>query len=198
MSWAPSNAKPTVSTVLVGGETSSPLLGKEGLSWRGSSRVGPSRRDIISGNHTLSGYHGAMIRSRTRCRRTLSSTPGSRAIGIKAYRRRENQSRQWDVSWDSNRSTWAWPNSLHISSTTSGWSLHSPGLTPCLLLHYGPPGCMLLEETATSLVTTGEFGTPVCKVDVTVNPPGDLCRRPPMCCLSRRAHGGPQDLLGNS
>ncbi len=38
--------------------------------------------------------------------------------------------------------------------------------------------------------------------DVTANPPGNLCRRPPMCCLSRRAHGGPWantlDLLGNS
>ncbi len=30
------------------------------------------------------------------------------------------------------------------------------------------------------------------------DPPGNLCRRPPMCCLSRRAHGGPWDLLGNS
>ncbi len=74
----------------------------------------------------------------------------------------------------------------------------APVSTGCLLLHCGPPGCKLLEETATSLGTTGEFGTPVCKVDVTVNPPGDLSRRPPMCCLSGRAHGGPWDLLGNS
>ncbi len=36
------------------------------------------------------------------------------------------------------------------------------------------------------------------KLDVTENPPGDLCRRPPMCCLSGQAHGGPWDLLGNS
>ncbi len=36
MSWAPSEAKPTVSTVLVGGEISSPLLGTEDPSWRGA------------------------------------------------------------------------------------------------------------------------------------------------------------------
>ncbi len=39
MSWAPSEAKPTVSTVLVGGEISNPLLGTEG----------PSRKDIYLG-----------------------------------------------------------------------------------------------------------------------------------------------------
>ncbi len=43
ISWAPSEAKPTVSTGLDGGE----IL---------SSRGGPSRRDIISGNHTLPGH----------------------------------------------------------------------------------------------------------------------------------------------
>ncbi len=99
----------------------------------GSSRGGPSRRDIISGNHTLHGHRGAMRSSRTRSRWTLSRTPRSRAIGVKAYRRslghvctigsslggagcmRENQSGQWDVSRDANRSTYAWlpPNQLH-------------------------------------------------------------------------------------
>ncbi len=54
----------------------------------------------------------------------------------------------------------------------------------------------MLEDTTTSIGTTGGFGTPVCKVDVTANPPGDLCRRPPVCCLSGKAHGGPSDLLG--
>ncbi len=72
ISWTPSEAKPTV---LVGGEISSPLLGTEGPSWRGSSRA---------------------------------------------------------------------------------------------LLHCGPPGRKLLEETITFLGSTGEVGTPVCKVDVTV------------------------------
>ncbi len=67
----------------------------------------------------------------------------------------------------------------------------APVSTGCLLLHCGPPGSKLIKETAISLGTTREFGTPVCKVDVTVNPPGDLCRRPQMCCLSGRAHGDP-------
>ncbi len=92
----------------------------------------------------------AMKSSRTRSRRTLSRTPGSRAIGGNAYRRslghvctiassprgagcvRENQSGQWVISQDANRSTCAWPNSFHIDSTTSRWSLNSPGLSPCL------------------------------------------------------------------
>ncbi len=92
----------------------------------------------------------AMKSSRNRSQRTLSRTPGSRAISANAYRRslghvctivsslrgawcvRENQSVQGDVSQDANRSTCAWPNSLHINSTTSGWSLNSPGLSPCL------------------------------------------------------------------
>ncbi len=116
----------------------------------GSSKGGPSRRDIISGNHILPGHRGVMRSSRTRSQQTLSRTPGGRAIGGNAYRWSlghvctiasgprgagcvsENQSGQWDVSRDANRSTCAWPNSLYISSTTSGWSLHSPGLSPCL------------------------------------------------------------------
>ncbi len=117
---------------------------------KGSSRGGPLRRDNISGNHTLASHRGAMRSSKTRSRRTISRTPGSRVIGGNAYRRShahvctitsspigagcmwEKRSGQWDVSRDTNRSTCAWPNSLHISSTTSGWSLHSPGLSPCL------------------------------------------------------------------
>ncbi len=67
----------------------------------------------------------------------------------------------------------------------------APVSTGCLLLYCGPQGCKLLAETTTSLGTTGGFGTPVCKVDVTANPPGDLCKRPPMCSLSGQAHGGP-------
>ncbi len=52
-----------------------------------SSRGGTSKRDIISGNHTLPGHRGAMRSSRNRSRRTLSRAPGSRAIGGNAYRR---------------------------------------------------------------------------------------------------------------
>ncbi len=85
---------------------------------------------------------------------------------------------------------------LHISSTTSGGvyipQASAPVSTGCLLLYCGPPGCKLLEETTTSLGTTGGFGTPVCKVDVTANPPGDLCRRPPMCCLSGKHMVAPE------
>ncbi len=33
---------------------------------------------------------------------------------------------------------------------------------------------------------------PVCKVDVIANPPGDLCRRPPMCCLSGKHMVAPE------
>ncbi len=45
MSWAPSEAKPTVSTVLDGDEISSPLLGTEGPSWRGAPEE--ARREEI-------------------------------------------------------------------------------------------------------------------------------------------------------
>ncbi len=94
---------------------------------------------------------------------TLSRTPGIRVIGGNAYRQslghvctiassprgagwvRENQSGQWDVSRDANRSTCAWPNSLHIhiSSTTSGGaSLPSASAPPMCCLsgraHCGP------------------------------------------------------------
>ncbi len=104
----------------------------------------PQRRENRFGNYTLPGHHGAIRSSGTRSRRTLSSTPGSRAIGGNAYRRslghvcviassprgagcvRENQSGQWDV----NRSTCAWPNFLHISSTTSGVEPLFPGPQP--------------------------------------------------------------------
>ncbi len=180
----------------------------------GSSREGPSRRDIISGNHTLHGHRGAMRSSRTRSRWTLSRTPRSRAIRVKAYRRslghvctigsslggagcvRENQSGQWDVS----RDALCLAPSKSAPPPRSGASIpraSAPVSTGCLLLYCGPPGCKLLEETTTSLGITGGFGMPVCKVDVTANPlviyVGD-----PKCCLSGRAHGGPWDLLGNS
>ncbi len=173
-------------------------------------------KGYISGNHTLPGYRGAMRSSRTRSRRTLSRTPGSRAIGDNAHRQSlghvctiasspffrgagcvsENQSGQWDVSRDADRSTRA---SISAPPPQGGASISrasAPVSTGCLLLDCGPPGCKLLEETTTSIGTTGGFGMPVCKVDVTANPPGDLCRRPPMCYLSGQAHGSPWDLLG--
>jgi len=51
----------------------------------------------------------------------LSRTLGSREIGGKAYRLyrviRENQSRQWVISFNTNK---------------SAYNLYSPGLSPCL------------------------------------------------------------------
>ncbi len=83
------------------------------------------------------------------------------------------------------------PYQLHHLRVEPSFPGPQPVSTESLLLFCGPPGCKLLEETTTSLGTTGGFGTPVCKVDVTANPPGDLSRRPLMCCLSGQAHGGP-------
>ncbi len=152
----------------------------------GSSGGGPSRRDIISGNHTLPGHRGAM--------KVVEPGPGKLSPGLPGAEQsremhtdevlghictiassprgagcvRKNQSGQWDVSQDANRSTCAWPNSLHINSTTSGWNLNSrasaPVSTGCLLLYCGPPGCKLLAETTTSLWITGGSGMPVCKL----------------------------------
>ncbi len=150
----------------------------------GSSRGGLSRRNIKSGNHTLPGHRGAMRSSGTRSRRTLSRTPRSRAIGGNVYRQSlghvctiassqrgagcvsENQSGQWDVSQDANRSTRA---SISAPPPRGGASIpraSAPVSTRCLLLYSGAPGCELLEETTTPLGTTGGFGMPVCKVDL--------------------------------
>ncbi len=186
---------------------------------KGSSRGGPLRRDIISGNHTLASHRGAMRSSKTRSRRTISRTPGSRAIGGNAYRRSHAHvctitsspiwmhvgETVWTVRCLSRR------KQIHLClAELSSYQLHHlwveppfPGLQPlswqdvCSYI-VDPLGCKLLEETATTLGTTGGFGMPVCNVDVTANPPGDLCRRPPMCCLIGWAQGGPCDLLENS
>ncbi len=219
MSWAPSEAKPTVSTVLVGGEISSPLLGTEGPSWRGAPEEArwegilylgtilwpatAGQWEVVKpGPGELSpGLPGAERSGEMHTDEATPTSAPSRPVRYGCMW--EKQCGQWDVSRDANRSTCAWPNSLHISSTTSGWSLHSPGFSPCLdrmscSYIVDPLGCKLLEETATTLGTTGGFGMPVCNVDVTANPPGDLCRRPPMCCLIGWAQGGPCDLLENS
>ena len=39
--------------------------------------------------------------------------------------------------------------------------------------------------------------TPVCRVDTNAEPPDDLCKRPPMCCLYGQVHDDPSDLGGN-
>ncbi len=53
----------------------------------GTSHGESSRREIRSENHTRPGQYGATNSRRTPSRRTLVRTPGSRAIGGKAYRR---------------------------------------------------------------------------------------------------------------
>jgi hypothetical protein len=53
----------------------------------GTRHGGPSRREIRSENHTRPGQNGATSSRLTASRRTLAKTPGSRAIGGKAYRR---------------------------------------------------------------------------------------------------------------
>ncbi len=133
-----------------------------------------------------------MRSSRTQSRRSLSSTPGSRAIGGKALQTnvplcpvREELDAWGKTRVDSETSLETQTDPLVPGRSPSisappprgGASIprvSAPVSAGCLLLHCGPPGCKLLEETATSLGTTGEFGTPVCKVDVTVNPPGDV------------------------
>ncbi len=132
-----------------------------------------------------------MRSSRTRSLRTLSRTPGSRAIGGNEFRRslghvctiasspggagcvRENQSGQRRLSL-----TQTDPlvpgrtpsiSSLPPRGRASIPRASAPVSTGCLLLYSGPPGCKLLEETTTSIGTTGGFGMPVCKVDVTAN-----------------------------
>ncbi|MCJ8742888.1 hypothetical protein PDJAM_G00087380 [Pangasius djambal] len=52
----------------------------------GISHGEPSRREIRSENHTRPGQNGATNNRRTPSQRTLSRTPGSKAIGGKAYR----------------------------------------------------------------------------------------------------------------
>ncbi len=198
------------------GEISRPLHGTEGPSWWGAPEE--ARREGILNLEAIlcPGQRRAMRSSRTRSWQTLSRTLGSRAIGGNVYRQSlghvciiasglggagcvsENQSGQWDVSRDINRSTRA---SISAPPPWGGASIPRASawrnMGGCLLLYCGPLGCKLLKET-TSFGTTGGFGSPVCKVDVTANPPGDLSRRPPTCCLSGQAHGGPWDLLGHS
>ncbi len=110
-----------------------------------SSRGGPSRRDIISGNHTLPGHRGAMRSSRTWSRQTLSRTPGSRAVGEKPWpslyhrvRSERSWMREGEPEWTVRRLSR--PKQIHLCLTKLppyqlhhlGWNLHSLGLSPCL------------------------------------------------------------------
>ncbi len=54
MSWAPSEARPTVSTVVVGGKYGVPCLGQK-VPPDGEFQRRPVKKGYISGNHTLPG-----------------------------------------------------------------------------------------------------------------------------------------------
>ncbi len=88
MSWAPSGQAHSFHSSGWGWNLEPPAWGRRSLQrdQTGSSRGGTSRRYIKSGNQSLPSHRGAMRSSRTRSRRTLRRTTGSRAIGENAYR----------------------------------------------------------------------------------------------------------------
>ncbi len=144
---------------------------------------------MMSEIHTRAGQNGATSNRLTHYFQNLSRTPRSRAIGGKAYRCslghvcimacnpsgpgcvRDNHNGQWVISRDANKTTSTGRNLSHIDFTTSGWSLHSPGLNPCLdrtsAPDSGPWGHIFLWETTVSLWTTGGSGAPGCIEGVT-------------------------------
>ncbi len=151
----------------------------------GSSGGGPSRRDIISGNHTLPGHHGAM--------KVVEPGPGELSPGHPgAEQSREMHTDEASATSAPSRPVQeeldAWGRTRVESETSLKTQTDPlvPGRTPsistppprggasilrasapvstgCLLLYCRPPGCKLLAETTTSLGMTGGLGTPVCK-----------------------------------
>ncbi len=102
MSWAPSEAKPTVSTVLIGGEISSPLLGTEGPSWRGAPEE--ARREGIL-------YMGTILCPATAGQwEVVEPGHGELSTGLPGVEQ---------------------SGEMHTDEA-SGWILHSPSLSPCL------------------------------------------------------------------
>ncbi len=83
----PSGATPTASTTPGRGERWSPPACERRSLLTGISHGEPSRREIRSENHTQPSQNGATSSRWTPSRHTLARTPGSRAIGGKAYRR---------------------------------------------------------------------------------------------------------------
>ncbi len=110
------------------------------------------RRVVEERNQVREQYsQNSATRSRlTSSRHTLARTPGSRAIGGKVYRRslghfctiasnpsgagwiREYQRGDIALSPEQRSGTPKPGQTLQIYFTTSGWSIHSPGLGPCL------------------------------------------------------------------
>ncbi len=190
MSWASSEVKPTVSTVLVGGEISSPpawdrrslLTGSSLLA--GSSGGGPAT-PRVSGSHTLPGHRGA--------KKVVEPGPGELSPGLPGA--------EWSREMHTDEASATSAPSHPVQEELDAWgrirvdsetSLKKqtdplvPGRTPsistppprggasiprasapvsigCLLLYCGPLGCKQLAEITTSLGITGGFGTPVCK-----------------------------------
>ncbi len=145
MSWAPSEAKPTVSTVLVGGEISSPLLGTEGPSWRGAPEEACREGILNLGTILCPATAGQW--------KVIETGPGELSPGLpgadKSGKMHTDEASATSASSRPVREeldTWGKPewtvrrlsrrkkfhSCLHISSTTSGWSLYSPGLSPFL------------------------------------------------------------------
>ncbi len=114
---------------------------------------------------------------------------------------RENQSGQCVVSCEANRFTSAWSNSFQRSSTTLGWSLHSPVSAPvskrCPLPDWGTQGCRLLWVRGAFPEPTGGSSEPAYKGGTNADTTIGWCRRPPMCCLCGQAHGVPTGLEGS-
>ncbi len=181
----------------------------------GSSKGGLSRRDIKSGNHTLPATAGRW--------EVVEPGPGELSLGLPGTEwsgemHADKASATYAPS--SPRGAGCMSENQILDSETSLETQTDPLVPPYQLHHLGvepsfPEPQPLSRQDVCSYIlgprdvscskrqqlpfgTTGGFGMPVCKVDVTANPPGDLSRRPPMCCLSGQTHGGPWDLLGNS
>ncbi len=149
----------------------------------GSSRGGPSRRDIYLGTILCPATAGQWEVVEPGPGKLSPGLPGAERSGkihtdkasatsapscLVCFFRRvgnvsENLSGQWDVSQDTNRSTRA---SISAPPPRGGASIpraSAPVSTGFLLLYCGSPGCKLLEETTTFLGSTGGFGMPVAK-----------------------------------
>ncbi len=193
MGWAPTEAKPTVSIVLDGGEISSPLLGTEGPSWRGAPEE--ARREGILNLGTIlcpatvgqwevvepgpgklsPGLPGAERSGETHTDKASATSAPSGPV-------REELDAWGRIRVDSETSLETQTDplvpdrtpSISASPPRGGASIpraSAPVSTGFLLLYCESPGCELLEETTTSLGTTGGFGTPVSKGGRDCNPP---------------------------
>ncbi len=159
----------------------------------------------MSENHTRAGQNGATsnrlwLPAIDPSFRTLSRTPGSKAIGGKAYRRslghvctmasnpsgagcvRENHSGQWVVSRDVNNPLPLGRTSCISTSPPRGEisipRASTPASTGRLLPDSGPRGHTSLSETTVSPWITGGSGAPVCTEGATSDPPDGSNTRP--------------------